>query len=209
MTTDLTRAAGAEPAVDPEPEPVSRARWLATVAAVPVALLASTVLVWQSSAAVVRAEARAQPDAWVAGRVAIEHGLAGRAMFERDGLRDSDAGESCVVVTYTGDLDARVRFYVDRLGPEDTLAPYLDLTVETGRGGSDGSCAGFTPTGEPVTRTLAALADVTSFATGVASWDAAPGDARTYRVAWRVHDDTAAQDRAAGVRFVWEAQSLP
>jgi hypothetical protein len=186
------------------------ARRVATLAAVPVALLASTVLVWQSSAAVVRAEARAEPDAWVAGRVVIGHGLDGRALFAQDGLGPAASGETCTVVTYSGDVDARVRLYVTGLGPGDTLAPHLDVTVETGVGGSDGSCAGFVADPAPAaTGTLAALAGASTFATGVGEWRASAGDARTYRVAWRVHDDDAAQGRSAEAGFVWEAQSLP
>lgn len=190
-------------------------------AAVPLGIVASGVLVWQSSYAAFTATTTNPGNSFSAGTVVLASNRApASAMFNVGGLAPGDTDDACITVTYNGSLAADVRMYVK---PGDltsvapgSLAPYLTLSVEEGTG-TDPSCGDFVRTGfaynasgsSGTTNTLSAFATgSTAFGSGVGSFAATgSGQSRTYRVTYWTQDDNDAQGRNAGVRFTWEAQN--
>ena len=181
-------------------------RGRARYAVAPVALVASSAMVWHASSSAFRDETSNGTNSWAAGTVEISDDDAGTAMFELDGLSAGATGAMCIAVAYTGTLDAQVRLYATGSG---ALAPYLDLTVEQGTGGGTGDCASFTPAGTVFTGTLDQL--VTShgdYASGVDAWNVpTPPADRTYRFTYTLASTAAAQGEAADAVFTWEAQN--
>lgn len=153
-------------------------------------------------------------NSWAAGTVSLSDDDTGSAMFTAADLKGGDVLENCLVVTYTGSLDADVKLYAENL--TGSLGTYLDLEVEIGDGGSfsatatqDGevACTGFS--GSSIySGTLAGFAGAsTNFATGVGTWGPSTSDFKTYRFVVTVQDDNNAQSESASVDFVWEAQN--
>lgn len=153
-------------------------------------------------------------NSWAAGSVSLTDDDTGSAMFTAAGLKPGDVIENCVVVTYTGTLDADVTLYAANLS--GSLGTYLDLDVELGTGGAfsatatqDGEvpCTGFT--GASIySGTLAGFAGASDdFASGVGTWAPSTNDFQTYRFVVTVQDDNSAQSQTAGVDFIWEAQN--
>jgi hypothetical protein len=185
-------------------------RWAAALA-VPLGLVLSAGLIWESSQAAFTAQTVNAGNTFSAGSVILTDDDASTAMFAVTGLKPGASGQKCIAVTYGGSLNAAVKLFV---APGDLagtgLGGYLNLTVEEGTGGSFGSCAGFTPSGSDFTGTLAAFAGAsTTSATGVGSFAPAGGSAavRVYRFSYTLADDNAAQGLTATVKFTWEASS--
>ncbi len=209
----------------------ARAPRAAMVAAAAFAgLLASGAAVWTSTQAAFSGTTSNGTNTWAAGQVRLSDddgngGNAASVMFDVSGLTPGQSGERCIVVTYDGDLAADVRLYATTSGPA-SLAPYLELTVESGTGGSfagagggTDSCQGFSGIAAFSTTTPAASAGTllafgqahTSFGAGVGSWGpaaGAPGQSRVYRFRYTLKDDNAAQGRSATATFTWEAQNV-
>ncbi len=153
-------------------------------------------------------------NSWTAGTVSLSDDDTTKAMFTAVDLKGGDELENCIVVTYTGSLDADVTLYAESLA--GSLGTYLDLEVEIGDGGSfsdtatqDGevACTGFS--GSSIySGTLAGFAGAsTDFASGVGTWAPSTGDYKTYRFLVTVQDNNNAQGQSASVDFVWEAQN--
>jgi hypothetical protein len=112
----------------------------------------------------------------------------------------------CVTLSWTqADTDtASLYFYASASG---TLASYLTVTVETGSGGSSGSCAGFAGTllySGGLDQLAATHGDPT---TAMALADSGAGNgSRTFRFTTTVLDDNAAQGATAGASFAWGAE---
>jgi hypothetical protein len=123
------------------------------------------------------------------------------------GARPSDPPISgCVVVTYGGNLDAAVKLYGSTTGD---IAPYLNLTVETGTTSSPfNSCATFSASGTLYDGLLSAYP--TDYAAGIADPDAAwtSGEQHAYRITVSVTNVAAAQGRSGEATFTWEARNL-
>ncbi|MFG1610764.1 hypothetical protein [Actinoplanes sp. NPDC049265] len=176
--------------------------------AVAVACVLALAAAWHTSGAAFTDTTATTAD-WRAGSVALS-GTPATAVISASGAIPGSFGSTCVVVAYTGTLDARVRLY---LRPADItgtgLASYLTLQISEGTG-SSASCTDFATTG-----TLWNPAGVPAFAaashdyaTGVSNWLATPAASRTYRIDWQLQDDNAAQNLTAAVTFTWEAQQL-
>ncbi len=155
------------------------------------------------------------------GTAVIEDDDAGAAMLALTGARPGDTAEGCILVTYTGTLDASVVLYGNVSGP---LAPFLTLTVTRGTDASPSfpSCAGFAPdAGDPLGLGPGVLyrgplsgypADYASGVvdvdpTGLAeTWTA--GESHAYRFEVTMGADPAAQGLTASAVFAWEARNL-
>jgi hypothetical protein len=118
----------------------------------------------------------------------------------------------CMVITYAGrTTPADVRLYAAPASVTGNLAPYLDMTIETGSSTSvNGNCAGFVAAGAPIyTGTLSTFGSTkNSFGTGAGTW--APSvinEKLTYRFTMTVQNSPAAQNQTAAATFIWEAQT--
>jgi camelysin-like metallo-endopeptidase len=138
-----------------------------------------------------------------AGTVSITDDHTASSMIGLSNAKPGDSTTGCVKVTYTGSLPADVRMYA---APSGALAPYLNVTIKRGAGGSYPSCAGFTPEATTFTGTLATLP--TSWSAGTSeSWT--QGEAHSYQVAVTLDPNApaSAQGASAGVSFTWEARN--
>ena len=77
-------------------------------AAAPLALIASSALIWNASSSAFRAETSNGTNNWASGTVAISDDDTGSAMFNVSGLKPGDTGTRCIAVTYEGALAAAV-----------------------------------------------------------------------------------------------------
>jgi hypothetical protein len=113
-----------------------------------VGILAATVLTTGTTrAAFTRSTATSA--SFTAGSVRVTDDDAGAAVLDIHDLVPGQSGESCLTVTFSGDLPAMVPFYVS--SSSGTLAPFVDLAVIEGSGGGNGSFAG--PCGDRTKRT--------------------------------------------------------
>lgn len=138
-----------------------------------------------------------------AGTVSITDDHTASSLLGLTNAKPGDTTTGCVKVTYTGSLPADVRMYAT---PTGSLAPYLNVTVKRGTGGSYPSCTGFTSQATTFTGTLATLPTSWSTATSE-SW--AQGEAHSYQVAVTLDPNApaSAQGTSAGVSFTWEARN--
>jgi hypothetical protein len=84
------------------------------------------------------------------------------------------------------------------------------MVIEIGPDNADpfSSCASFTSTATLFSGTLASFAAThDGYATGLATWDPAGDDARTFRVSVTVQDDPLAAGLTAGWGLTWETRS--
>jgi hypothetical protein len=203
MTVDTPQEA-ASPRELPSPREIRRRPWLL---ALPVALLISSALVYQASRAAFTDTSTTGNQTWSSGTVVIDDNTGGATFFSGTNLKPGDHGEHCIVVTYSGTLNATAKLYATVSGG---LAQYLDLVVEEGTGSPAGNCTGFTP----VTTLSANSETLQSFGTahhdfagGVSSWAPTTGDTMAYRIYYNVQDTNAAQGLTAAATFTWEAQN--
>ena len=138
-----------------------------------------------------------------AGTVSITDDHTASSLLSLSNAKPGDTTTGCIKVTYTGSLPADVRMYAT---PTGTLAPYLDVTVKRGTGGSYPSCTGFTAQTTTFTGTLSTLP--ASWATATSeSW--VQNEAHSYQVAVTLDASApaSAQGTSAGVSFTWEARN--
>lgn len=221
----------------PQPRHGRRTRLLAgrargpllLLAAVPVGLLGSGLVVWESTYAAFVSQADNSGNSWRSGTVTLTDDDASSAMFTvaEGTLVPGNTGTRCLRVEYTGTLPTAtsgVHLYGTATG-DATLAGALTLKVEQGSGGTFGSCTGFTPasTGAVVyDGTLSGFATGhTTYATGwgggAGAWvpapttAPAPADSRSYRLTYTlpagVAYGAAYQGKTTGMTFTWEVQS--
>jgi hypothetical protein len=176
------------------------------VLALPIALLISSALVYQASRAAFTDTTSTGTNNWSAGTVVIDDSSNGSAIFTATQLKPGDNDQYCIVVTYTGSLNADVRLYASVSG---SLAQYLDLTVQEGTGSPTSNCTGFTPvsTLSAGGETLNSFGSHSNFGTGVSTWAPAQNDTMAYRIYYNVQNNNAAQGLTASATFTWEAQN--
>jgi hypothetical protein len=203
-------------------------------AAVPVGLLISAAVVWQSTAAAFTATTDNAGNTWQAGSVVLGDSDGGSALFDStaDGaLQPGSTRSRCIRVDYTGSLPADVRLYVTTpAAGATTLDPYLVLSVEEGQTVPAGTpvaadCStGFTATPTPTflynstssdgptadqTSTMSALkSGHADYATGLGAGNAVPQNTSlTFRISYTVKDDNLAQNTQSKATFTWEARN--
>ena len=138
-----------------------------------------------------------------AGTVSITDDHTASSLIGLTNAKPGDTTTGCIKVTYTGSLPADVRMYAT---PTGALAPYLNVTIKRGTGGSYPSCTGFTAETTTFTGTLSTLPASWSAATS-GSW--VQNEAHSYQVAVTLDANTpaSAQGTSAGVSFTWEARN--
>jgi hypothetical protein len=206
-----------------------QARALRTMvaAALPVGLVLSAALVWQSTSAAFSATTQNDGNSWQTGTVVLDDDAQGNALFTSSAvelLSPGSSGSRCIGVDYSGSLPADIRLYVTTpsLGAT-TLDDYLLMSVEQGQDGPDGAqvspdCTGFTSTAPGPTfvfdattangnPTLSVLKTHADYATGISVGHGVPQHTYlTFRITYLVEGDNAAQNTRSDASFVWEAE---
>ncbi len=210
-----------------------RARRTVLSVAVPLGLVMSLAVTWNSTHAAFSASTGNVGNSWQTGSVVLTHSDSEAALFSTstDGaLKPGSARSHCIRLDYTGSLPADIRMYVGTPAAGATaLDPYLLMSVERGADVTSATtvaadCAGFTPTTAPTfldsathtdapsvenSRTLAHLkAQHTDFTTGVVVNQAtAPNTYMTLRITYVLKDDNQAQNKQSSATFTWEARN--
>lgn len=191
--------------------------WLVPTAIVAVlaGVLGSGAMVWSASNAAFSGTTVNPANSWAAGAVTLTDDDGGSAMFNATGMTPSSGNVvKCIVVTYSGTVTppGTIKLYGGTLGgTPGGLAPYLNITIETGTGGTYANdCSGFgSPTTIYATNTLANFQSArTNFTNGVDTlWTPAPGATRVFRFTASVADNNAANGLNCTMPFTWEAQA--
>lgn len=204
------------------------------VAAVPVGLVFSAAVVWQSTAAAFTATTDNSGNTWQTGSVVLTDNDGASALFSSvldNGLKPGSARSGCIRVDYTGSLPASIRLYVTTpTSGAVTLDPYLVMSVEQGQDVTSSTTvaadctSGFTSTSTPtfVYNTKVAL-DATSnqaatmtalksaahdYSTGLTVGTAvAQNTSLTFKITYSVKDDNNAQNTQSTANFTWEARN--
>ena len=182
-------------------------------AAVPLAVMASGALVWQSSYSAFSATTANPTNNWAAGSVALADDDSNTAMFNATNLKPGSTGNKCIQVTSTGSLASAVKLYGTSYATTNGLASYINVVVDEGSGATfGGGCGSFTKTSEVYNGTLAAFGTgKTGYSTGVGTW--APtgtgSETKSYRVTYTLSASTpdSAQGGTAALGLTWESQN--
>jgi hypothetical protein len=213
----------------------SNALRTALAAAVPVGLVLSAAVVWQSTSAAFTATTGNEGNSWTAGTVKLSTTTS--ALFSAgsagpDGLlRPGSSRSRCLRVDYDGDLPATVKLYVTTpSGGLGTLDDYLVMSIEQGQNVTTATavppdCVGFPSTTGAATfvyntATASGSADQTQtmkyLKTNVGSYadgrqvgtSVTQGTSLTFKITYWVKDDDRAQGTHSDASFVWQAQNV-
>lgn len=203
-------------------------------AAVPVGLVLSAAVVWQSTAAAFSATTDNSGNTWQTGSVVLTDSDGGSALFDstRDsGLQPASTRSRCIRVDYTGSLPANVRLYVTTpTSGATTLDQYLVMSIEQGANVTAATTvapdctSGFTSTSGPTfvyntkvasdptsdqTKTMGALKTAAhDYASGLSVGSAVPQNTSlTFKITYSVMDNNSAQNTQSMATFTWEARN--
>jgi hypothetical protein len=180
------------------------AKW----AVVPTALVASGLLVWQSSYAAFSSTTDNPTSNWTTGTVSLSDDDSNAALFATQAnLKPGSTGTKCILVTSTGTLPSAVKLYAT--GLTGTLGTDIDLVVSEGTPGDFSSCSTFTGSAL-YTGTVAGFAGAsTGFVNGVSAWTPAGSgsESKTFKFVYTVKSSSNLQAASAAVAFTWEAQN--
>lgn len=166
------------------------------------ALLISTLVITRSSSAF-ESEGTVASSTASAGSIALVDDDQGQSLFDLEDMAPNRPAERCITVTYDGTiLPVELSLTANATGG---LAPFLQTTVESGEGGSFGSCEGFVPDETLVDQDLRSLADgepvvIDSFYNR--------GEARSFRITFTMADDADALAQTTTTGFIWEVTPL-
>lgn len=204
------------------------------VAAVPVGLVFSAAVVWQSTAAAFTATTDNSGNSWQTGSVVLTDSGGASALFTStldSGLKPGSTRSGCIRVDYTGSLPANIKLYVTTpTSGAVTLDPYLVMSIEQGQNVTATTtvapdCStGFTSTSTPTfvyntkvasdptsdqTDTMTALKTAAhDYSTGLTVGTAvAQGTSFTFKITYSVVDNNSAQNTQSTAGFFWEAQN--
>lgn len=177
---------------------VDRAAARAFAAAVS-ALLISTLVVSQSSAAI-------DPDGTVAGNsvaagtVSLTDDDLGRSLVNLDAMSPGQPVEQCITVSYDGTI-LPVELSLDTQTVGD-LGPFLGVEIDRGQGGGFEDCENFEATEAVFEGTLAELD-----ARGVMplGFIYNTGDTSVFRFRFELANEADAVGRQSSIDFIWEA----
>lgn len=176
----------------------------------PVALIASSALVYQASNAAFTATTSNGSNTWATGALTLADNDSGNALFQVTGLVPGSTGTKCIKVDYTATVGSNIKLYVNPAA-DDGLAQYLDMKVDEGTGAAtNGSCTDFSSTGNLVTDTLKNFStNNNSYANGLGSWSPTGNDTRTYRFTYTLNAGApdSVQGKSSSATFVWEAKT--
>jgi predicted ribosomally synthesized peptide with SipW-like signal peptide len=150
-----------------------------------------------------------------AGTVTISDNDAGSALYSVSAAKPGDTYTKCILLTYSGSLDADVKLYTT--SSINAFGSNVDLTIEKGTGsGSFPSCTGFSAQSTLYTGTLSNFASTyNSYTNGIAAYPGsatkwATGDTLVYRFTVTLNASTpnSAQGGTTGTHsFTWEARN--
>lgn len=183
-----------------------RAAWIA----LPLAVVASGIIVGSSSYAAFSATTDNVGNTWRTGSVQLTDDDQGAALFDVADLVPGDSGSKTITVTAKTAKPSTVKLYTKDSDDDDQVAQYLDVTVERGHLTTPGDDTSFVADETVSDGTLADLQAATTFGSGLDDWDPATGEeSTTYRFTYTLDAATpnTAQDSEAATTFVWEAQS--
>jgi len=199
------------------PRPTPWAGRLIRLAALPVGMVVSALIVAQASYSAFSATTVNPTNNWAAGTVALSDDDSATAMFTVTGLRPGSTGTRCIAVTSTGTVPSAVRLYTSAASFSQTngLADAMTLTVTQGTGGSFGSCTGYSPLGVGGSLYSGSLTGfsttATSYATGLGTWapTGAASETRVFQFTYTLPTTApnGTQAGTAAIGFTWEAQS--
>ena len=177
------------------------------------ALVLAATLVWQSAYAGFSDQTAALTATVGSGTVQLTNDVEGVAVaLTLDQLRPGEGGSQCVVVTSTGSRPALVKLYAEGRTGSSTLLSQLSFSWSTGTGGgTNGSCAGYTPSGSGYDTTMSSFP--TTYGSGALPWTTTGspgGEKRTYQLTYELAAGAPASVKGTSARitFVWEAQNL-
>lgn len=188
-------------------------RRLALAVAIAVGLLLSGILVWQASEATFSSSSRNDPNTFTAGHLVLTNDRNGTAMFSATGLKPGDGESRCIDITYSGNLPAAVNLTARwaAADPTSPLAPYLTFAIDEISAAA--ACTASASAVRPVyagNTTLRAKVDALQGRAAGLAWTAtgtAP-ETKRYRFTYSLQDTNAAQDKTAGVSFIWTATTV-
>lgn len=201
--------------------PTSRTAKFAAAAATPVAVIAASALIWQSSYAAFSGTTRNSGNNWSTGSVTLTDDDLGAARFQVADMTPGVSGTKCITITANASVPGKVKGYVvNPVTSPQGLESYIKVVVKGGTGGGFGTCTGFTADGvNPVvpSTSLAALAAANSYGSAVGGWDVVAGSqSRTYEITWTFDTTGLTQTQInnlqganTGIDFQWELQSNP
>lgn len=202
--------------------------------AIPVGLVLSAAVVWQSTAAAFTASTDNSGNSWQTGSVVLTNNQGATALFDttRDGaLKPGSTRSGCIRVDYTGTLPANIRLYVTTpVSGATTLDPYLVTSVERGQDVTAATTvaadcsAGFASTTTPTflyntatassgganqALTMSTLkGSALDYTSGLVVGNGiAQNTSMTFRITYSVKDDNNAQNTQSMATFTWEAQN--
>ncbi len=199
--------------------PTPRVRRVATVAAIPLAMVMAGGLVWSASNAAFSAETRNSGNNWATGAVVLTDDDGGSARFQASGIIPGQTDTKCITVTSNSTVAGTVKLYnLNAVTSGVGLDDHIMISVDQGTGGSFSTCTGFVQGSTIVpTQSLTTMnAAYSGFATGAGSWVTAgtAGETQSYRFTW-TFDTTgltqaqidAMQGAHTGVDFEWEIEN--
>lgn len=161
-------------------------------------LLIATLVVNRSNEALAT-DGTAAGSSLSTGTISLLDDDSGRALFDFSDMAPGRPIVRCLEVIYDGTITpVDLSLATESVGD---LAPYLDVTIESGDGAGFESCEGFNPDGQDVSATLRQLADGGRIELGrlVNS-----GERHSYRITVDIHDVQDALGKAASADFIWE-----
>ena len=195
-----------------------RAARLAAVIGVPLALVASGLVVSNASYSAFSAQTSNPTSNWTTGSVKLTDNDSDVALFTAVNLKPGSTGANCITVTSTGSLPSTVKLYgTGAVNVSNDLGLKTSLKIEQG----SGTCAAFvaaTTGGTVYDGTLAAFQTArSSYATGADAWvttgnptgaDSA-AENRVYKFTYTVGQDLLNASQGLNVKqgFTWEAQN--
>lgn len=179
---------------------VARRRW--PLALVAVALL--TPLVWWTTASYFSDTEDNAPNEFTTATVKLTDTDGGSALFAPAAAFPGSTGSRCIEVAYSGSGPASVQVTASGVTDPANVAPYLDLKIERGTGGSFGNCTGFAAQATEYDGTLAALVGTWS-----GSWTSSSSATATYRVTWTLNTTVPADRQSAPLSGTLEWKATP
>lgn len=195
-----------------------RAARLAAVIGVPLALVASGLVVSNASYSAFSAQTSNPTSNWTTGSVKLTDNDADVALFSAVNLKPGSTGTNCITVTSTGSLPSTVKLYgTGAVNVSSDLGLKTTLKIEQGTG----TCQAFVAAGTGGTvydGTLAAFQTArSSYANGADAWVTtgnptgvdSPAENRLYKFTYTVASDLLNTSQGVNVKqgFTWEVQN--
>jgi hypothetical protein len=172
----------------------TRSTRIIRAAGIPVGVLLAGALVLQSSHAAFTASTTTPTSNWTTGTVALSDNDNNTALFTTTGMVPGSTGTKDIVVTYSGDVTAPVKFYATSTAGDLATSNLFTVTV------SQGST-------QIYTGTLAGMA--TTYTAGLGNWTpTATGQTQTYTIKYTLDANAtnALMGKTGSAGFTWETR---